>query len=107
MAAITEGMMITTVTAIYEDGVLRPITPLALPEHTTVQVSVQFVSSSEQADHRLRIQQALVAAGIATEPSALALNIRALSVERRAELARRFAAPQPLSDIIAEEREGR
>jgi predicted DNA-binding antitoxin AbrB/MazE fold protein len=106
-ASITEGMMTTTVTAIYADGVLRPLTPLALPEQTTVQLSVQPVAFSQQSDHRLRIQQALTTAGIATEPHALGVNIGPLSVERRAELAQRFATQQPLSDVIAEEREGR
>jgi len=33
--------MTTTVEAIYEDGVLRPLRPLALPEHTHVHVAVE------------------------------------------------------------------
>jgi hypothetical protein len=38
--------MATTVTAIYEDGVLRLLTPLPLPEHTPVEVTVELPSGS-------------------------------------------------------------
>ena len=30
-------MTTTMITAVYENGLLRPLTPLALPEHTRVQ----------------------------------------------------------------------
>lgn len=33
--------MTTAVDAIYEDGVLRPLQPLALPEHAHVRVSIE------------------------------------------------------------------
>ncbi len=32
--------MATTVSAIYEDGVLRLLAPLPLPEHTAVEVTI-------------------------------------------------------------------
>jgi len=54
-----------TVTAIYENGVLRPLTPLALPEHTRVQIQVQPVSApADTAAYRRRVREALVAAGL-------------------------------------------
>lgn len=36
--------MTTTVEAIYEDGRLRPLEPLALPEHTHVRLSFETVA---------------------------------------------------------------
>jgi len=33
--------MIETFEAIYEDGVLRPLAPVQIPEHATVRVTVQ------------------------------------------------------------------
>jgi predicted DNA-binding antitoxin AbrB/MazE fold protein len=99
--------MSITVTAIYEDGVLRPLTPLALPEHTTVEIAVQPVANSKSQEHRLRVRHALVAAGIATDRPTGTLPNKSLSPERRMELAQRFASKQPMSDIIAEERQGR
>ncbi|HEY4690128.1 MAG TPA: antitoxin family protein [Anaerolineae bacterium] len=97
-----------TVTAIYENGVLRPLTPLALPEHTRVQIQVQPVPApSDAAVYRRRVREALVAAGLSVpDPQPLPAT-PSLSPERRAELARRFSTGRPLSEWIIAEREGR
>lgn len=50
--------MATTVDAIYEDGVLRLLTPLPLPEHTPVQVTVDLPADTVQDDPRQRIRTA-------------------------------------------------
>lgn len=95
------------ITAIYEDGVLRPTTPLELPEHARVQIQVrQIVTSEDLSTHRRRLREALVAAGLVlpTQPSRIA---GLLTPERRAELARKVSAGRPLSETIIEEREGR
>ena len=43
-----------TATAIYENGILRLLTPLTLPEHTQVQVHVETVTEpAEPAGHVL------------------------------------------------------
>ncbi len=98
----------TIVTAIYENGILRPLTPLALPEHARVQIQVQQVSTlAEAAAHRRRTQEALIAAGLSL-PDARPLPVTgSLSAEQRVELARRFSIGRPLSELIIEEREGR
>src|SRR3954465_11651064 len=95
------------VTAIYENGVLRPLTPLALPEHAQVEISVQSVSApADNLEYRREVRAVLVAAGLSLPPDALP-PVNPLSAEQRAELARRFSAERPLSELLAEEREGR
>jgi predicted DNA-binding antitoxin AbrB/MazE fold protein len=95
------------VMAIYENGVLRPLVPLRLPEHTRVQVYVQPAPASPNVNvHRQRVHEALVAAGLSLSlPDLPAASL--LSAERREELARLFSAGRPLSELIIEEREGR
>ena len=40
--------MTTAIEVIYEDGVLRPLQPLALPEHAHVRVSVETLPDDAQ-----------------------------------------------------------
>ncbi len=47
--------MTTAVEAIYEDGVLRPLQPLALPEHAHVRLSVETMP--EDADRTAWLAQ--------------------------------------------------
>jgi len=96
-----------TITAIYENGVLRPLTPLVLPERTEVQISIKLPPPDAAAEtHRRRVREVLVAAGIAL-PAADTPPATPLSEEERNELARRIPTGRPLSEIIIEEREGR
>jgi len=53
--------MTTAVEAIYEDGMLRPLQPLSLPEHTHVRLSVEILPDDPdrsalltQSERRLR-----------------------------------------------------
>ena len=41
--------MTITTEAIYENGILRPLSPLALPEHARVRVAVDDLNDSERA----------------------------------------------------------
>jgi predicted DNA-binding antitoxin AbrB/MazE fold protein len=96
-----------SVIAIYENGVLRPLEPLALPEHTRVQVQVQRVLSPEDvAEHRLRVREIMIAAGLSLSDAPAAPS-SPISAERCEELATRFATGQPLSELLIAEREGR
>jgi predicted DNA-binding antitoxin AbrB/MazE fold protein len=99
--------MATTVSAIYEDGVLRLLAPLPLPEHTPVEVTVDLPSPSSQRDARDRIRAALVVAGLSQPASEPWAGPPPLSAEERAALAQQIPAGRPLSQIIDEEREGR
>ena len=97
-----------TITAIYENGILRPLTPLALPEHTHVQIQVQRVSTpTDASEHRRRVRDALVAAGLSLPTLEISSASRPISTERREELAHLFATGRPLSELISEDREGR
>lgn len=100
--------MTSTITAIYEEGVLRPLTPLSLPEHSRVLIQVEQVSPAEETTtHRHRVREALIAAGL-SQPMSIPLPASSsLSSERREELARSFSTGGPLSQLIIEEREGR
>jgi predicted DNA-binding antitoxin AbrB/MazE fold protein len=101
--------MAQRITAVYEDGVLRPLSPLELPEHSQVEIDIHQVSSAiDRPAHRDQVNQALVKAGLSlpcidtTAPAATRL-----SPERREELARLFSVGGPVSELISEDREGR
>lgn len=90
--------------ATYEDGVLKPTTPLDLDEQTPVLVRVLPQSATE----RKQIRAAFRAAGLSSPLAAPeAVEGKKLSPERRAELAQRAAAGPPLSDIVIENRKDR
>jgi predicted DNA-binding antitoxin AbrB/MazE fold protein len=103
--------MSSTILAIYENGVLRPLTPLDLPEQTQVQIEVQQVDLPENLqEQRRKIHETLLAAGLSkpkTFAEAEALAIPAEEDEEDEELANLFSQGKPLSEIIIEEREGR
>jgi predicted DNA-binding antitoxin AbrB/MazE fold protein len=95
-----------TIAAIYENGVLRPLAPLALPEHTEVQISIKTLPPASGAEaHRRQVIVALVAAGLAA-PASNAPTATPLSEDERNDLAHRLPVGRPLSEIIIEEREG-
>ena len=99
--------MATTISAIYENGILRLLAPLPLPEHTPVEVTVELPLVATHEDPHARIRAALVAAGLSRPPVEPWTGPPPLSPEERAALAQQVAAGQPLSEIINEEREGR
>jgi predicted DNA-binding antitoxin AbrB/MazE fold protein len=100
--------MSQTITAIYANGVLRPVRPLDLPEQAQVEIEVKQVAApeAEWLDERSRIHQALVAAGLALEHPVNPQPAAPLSAEERERIGRVFAVGKPLSEIIIEEREG-
>jgi len=89
------------VTAVYEQGVLRPLTLLHLPEHA--QVQVQIVARISASEERLCVRQALLEAGVigsrpSTEP------IQPVSEEELELAASELAAAGSLSELIIVER---
>lgn len=97
-----------TITAIYEHGVLRPLSPLALPERTEVRITVEAASERPDADlHRQQVDAALLAAGLMVPRSGADAARPPLTDAERAALARHIPAGRPLSELILEERDGR
>jgi predicted DNA-binding antitoxin AbrB/MazE fold protein len=109
-----------TIRAIYENGVLRPLTPLALPDRTEIQITVESASDRPDVEtHRRQVDAALLAAGLmlpraGSDPTRSSPSVdqarqlpRPLTDAERDALARRIPAGRPLSEIILEERDGR
>ena len=93
------------VTAVYEDGVLRPLEPLTLPEHSMVAIRIDNIMAvSNLSVHRLRVREVLQRAQIAVSPIQKVEQRRRLTRKRREELAQTFSKGKPLSEIIIEER---
>ncbi len=101
--------MSQTITAIYANGVLRPITPLDLPEWAQVEIEVKRVTALEieQINERRRVIQALAEAGIIINLPLEPFPPSLLSLEERERLAKVLSVGKPLSEIIIEEHEGR
>ena len=97
--------MSETIAAIYEQGVLRPLIPLSLPEHAHVQIQIVAQTFTAQ-DERQLVRQALLEAGI-IQPHRSVDPVQPISEARLAKAAKALAAAGPLSELIIAEREGR
>ncbi len=98
--------MAVIVTAVYEHGVLRPLTPLHLPERSQVEIVVRTIHGTPDAHaRREQVRAALDAAGILAPVTPTEMS--PLSESERAALAEQLAVPgaMPLSQIIIEDRE--
>lgn len=100
--------MATTIRAVYENGVLRPLSPLALPEHCQVELAVQAITVPPQAA-RERVRTALARAGILAERAETGEAVQPMDADERNALAQRLAdaGVTPLSAAILDERDGR
>jgi predicted DNA-binding antitoxin AbrB/MazE fold protein len=102
--------MSQTITAVYENGVLRPLTPLALPEHARVELAVRPVEElTDAATQREQVRRALADAGVLAYPERAPNAPEPLSSHERKALAQVLAdaGVPPLSTSILEEREER
>lgn len=96
--------MAKVITAVYEEGVLRPLDPLKLREHETVRIQLLPAEPDESAAEEAR--NVLVAAGLMRPPSRETVPPNPVSEERRLALAEHLgrAPGKPLSEIIIEDR---
>lgn len=86
-----------TTTAIYENGLLRPLVSLDIPEHSEVEITIHI--SEDSLDKQVR--KALKLENQPNKTEAVISN------KRRAELAKIFSAEKPLSEYINEDRDTR
>jgi predicted DNA-binding antitoxin AbrB/MazE fold protein len=95
-------MMSHMVTAIYEQGVLHPLTPLNLSEHQ--RVSIEIVPENPQETIKQTLQM-LSKMGRLTPPRRQAQEV-VMSEAERVQLSRKLGKgiQKPLSEIILEER---
>jgi predicted DNA-binding antitoxin AbrB/MazE fold protein len=94
-----------TITAVYENGVLRPLIPLLLPEHTQVELRI-IKPTTVAEDERQQVRQALMAAGV-IRPRPMLETTQRVSETDLAEAAQALSQAGPLSELIIAEREGR
>jgi predicted DNA-binding antitoxin AbrB/MazE fold protein len=94
-----------TIPAVYENGVLRLLTPLALPEHTRVEIQIVTQSSVAETE-RQQVRRALLEAGI-IRPQAASEAIQPVSETDLAAAAQALGQAGPLSALIIAERAGR
>ena len=94
-----------SIAVVYEGGVLRPLQPLALPEHTRLEV--QIVRRRRPTGDQCKLAyDALQAAGIISVQLP-AEDLPTISEAQLAAAARDLAVAGPLSELIIAEREGR
>jgi predicted DNA-binding antitoxin AbrB/MazE fold protein len=96
--------MSETVKAVYENGILRPLSPLNLREHQTVRV--QVLPDDAARDEGAEAVRVLVAAGLMHRLERTPVPPDPVSEKDRRALAERLArAPgKPLSEVIIEDR---
>ena len=96
--------MTQVITALYENGMLRPLTPLNLHERQRVQV--QILPESRVEDEGEAAVRILVAAGLMRQPDKTPPPPAPLSDEERRALAEKLGRVpgKPLSEIVIEDR---
>jgi predicted DNA-binding antitoxin AbrB/MazE fold protein len=94
-----------TITAIYENGILRPLSPLDLPEQSQVELDVRQVIGPSKSAKRHQIHEVLVSAGLVVAVSEPISAESRISSERRKELAEIFSSEKPLAELISEDRD--
>jgi predicted DNA-binding antitoxin AbrB/MazE fold protein len=93
-----------TVNAIYQNGVLRPVVSLDLPENAEVELEVKIIQAGKET--REQIGEMLVRKGLSLRKKATRSK-QNLSTEERKRLAGIFSAPKTLGELIDEDREER
>ncbi|WP_373533738.1 antitoxin family protein [Microcoleus sp.] len=92
-----------TITAVYENGVLRPLNPLSFQDGETVQIQLWPDDSKKQAELAIQL---LVDRGLVTPLPNTPQNVEAVTDEDVYELAKKLGGKpgKPLSEMIIEDR---
>jgi predicted DNA-binding antitoxin AbrB/MazE fold protein len=94
-----------TIAAIYEKGVIRPLEPLTLAEHTRVQIRIVPEATNPEAE-RQKVRTALLTASV-IHPHEDQEQVPVVSEEEMLNAANALGAAGPLSDVIIAAREER
>jgi len=97
--------MSQNIQAIYENGVLRPLQPLDLPENKIVEIDVREETSNGEETHRDKVSRVLREAGLTSQMKFP--NAKRLSDEERKRLGKLFSGEKSLGEYIDEDREAR
>ncbi|MCY7375958.1 MAG: antitoxin family protein [Pyrinomonadaceae bacterium] len=97
--------MSETIQAIYENGVLRPLKPLSLPENKVFEIDVRYIAENSAETHQDKVSRILREAGLTKRIKFP--NAEKLSDEERQRLGKLFPGEKPLGDYIDEDREAR
>ena len=93
--------------AIYENGILRPLQPLDLPENKIVEIEMRDEISGGEETHRTKVSRILREAGL-TSPLKFSVTEKdILSEEERQRLGKLFSGEKSIGDYIDEDREAR
>lgn len=97
--------MTQNIQAIYQNGVLRPLQPLDLPEDKIVEIDVRDTVENDTETMAEKADRVLREAGLLS--SIKFPNAKRLSDEERKRLGKLFSGEKSLGDYIDEDREAR
>jgi len=97
--------MSQNIQAIYENGILRPLQPLDLPENETVNITVLDEVPNGEETHRDKVSRVLREAGLTSQMKFP--NAKKLSDEESKRLGKLFSGEKSLGEYIDEDREAR
>jgi len=97
--------MSETVQVIYENGILRPLQPLDLPENKIFEIDVRDIKETGEETHRDKVSRVLREAGLTSQMKFP--NAKRLSDEERKRLGKLFSGEKSLGEYIDEDREAR
>lgn len=93
--------------AIYENGLLRPLVPLDLPENSVVEIDVRDVPFAEVETIQSKGVRILREAGLVTEITLPVTEKDILTPEERQRLGKLLSGERSIGNYIDEDRESR
>lgn len=94
-----------SIEVIYENGVLRPLQPLDLPENKIFKIDVRDEITNGVETHQDKVSRVLREAGLTSRMKFP--NAKRLSDEERKRLGKLFSGEKSLGEYIDEDREAR
>jgi predicted DNA-binding antitoxin AbrB/MazE fold protein len=93
-----------SIAVVYEKGMLRPLSPLNLPEHTRLEIQIVEAEDESKRDAE-KAYQILVQAGLVQPPILREREPTLISAKERREVADAYGLAGSLSDVIITERD--